>query len=106
MLKLLPPDNGDAVVINAFSMGVLHRAVPTMVRLCLVPACVPRTLAWEAVGGWRDTSELLRIKHPSGEVGAELGRNRGDECARHADRVEADGRLGLVTAFTPCRCCI
>jgi len=72
-----PSDDADAdIVINAFSMGTLHRAVPMTVGLCLgVAACVPRTLAWDIVGDRRcDASELLRIRHPSGvvEVGAEL----------------------------------
>jgi hypothetical protein len=79
VLNPAPRDDDDAdIVINALSMGVLHRAVPMTVGLCLgVAACVPHTLAWEAVGGGRrDTNELLRIRHPSGvvEVGAELGR--------------------------------
>jgi 2-methylaconitate cis-trans-isomerase PrpF len=78
VLGLPPPHDADAdVVVNAFSMGTLHRAVPMTVGLCLgVAACVPHTLAWDAVGGRpRGSSELLRIKHPSGvvEVGAELG---------------------------------
>lgn len=73
-----PPDDAEAdVVINAFSMGVLHRAVPMTVGLCLgVAARVPHTLAWDAVRALRrDASELLCIRHPSGvvEVGAELG---------------------------------
>lgn len=74
-----PPSDGGAdadIVINAFSMGTLHRAVPMTVGLCLgVAACVPRTLAWDIVGDRRrDANELLRIRHPSGvvEVGAEL----------------------------------
>ncbi|KAF8501539.1 PrpF protein [Russula emetica] len=79
VLKPSPRDDADAdIVINAFSMGVLHRAVPMTVGLCLgVAACVPHTLAWEALGGRRDTNELLRIRHPSGvvEVGAELGKS-------------------------------
>jgi 2-methylaconitate cis-trans-isomerase PrpF len=74
-------DESEAdIAVNAFSMGVLHRAVPMTVGLCLgVAACVPHTLAWEeAVGGagrWGGAGELLRIRHPSGvvEVGAELG---------------------------------
>jgi 2-methylaconitate cis-trans-isomerase PrpF len=78
VLKPPPRDDADAdVVINAFSMGVLHRAVPMTVGLCLgVAACVPHTLAWEVLDGRRDANELLRIRHPSGvvEVGAELGR--------------------------------
>ncbi|KAI0255058.1 DUF453 domain-containing protein [Lactifluus subvellereus] len=77
VLKPSPLDDADAdIVIDAFSMGVLHRAVPMTVGLCLgVAACVPRTLAWDAVGGRRDAGKLLRIRHPSGvvEVGAELG---------------------------------
>jgi 2-methylaconitate cis-trans-isomerase PrpF len=73
-----PPDDADAdIVVNAFSMGVLHRAVPMTVGLCLgVAARVPHTLAWDAVRALRrDVSELLCIRHPSGvvEVGAELG---------------------------------
>jgi len=73
------PSTGDAdadIVINAFSMGTLHRAVPMTVGLCLgVAACVPHTLAWDIVRDRRyDASELLRIRHPGGvvEVGAEL----------------------------------
>jgi 2-methylaconitate cis-trans-isomerase PrpF len=74
------PDDADAdIVINAFSMGVLHRAVPMTVGLCLgVAACVPHTLAWDSVRGrGRNMGELLRIRHPGGvvEVGAELGSN-------------------------------
>ena len=79
VLNPAPRDDNDAdIVINAFSMGVLHRAVPMTVGLCLgVAACVPHTLAWEALGGRRDINELLRIRHPSGvvEVGAELGKS-------------------------------
>ena len=84
-------DDADAdIVVNAFSMGVLHRAVPMTVGLCLgVASCVPHTLAWEeAVGGagrrQRGAGELLRIRHPSGvvEVGAELGRSGEVRSAR------------------------
>lgn len=72
-----PSDDADAdIVINAFSMGTLHRAVPMTVGLCLgVAARVPRTLAWDIVGDrCGDASELLRIRHLGGvvEVGAEL----------------------------------
>jgi hypothetical protein len=55
-------NNNDDIVINAFSMGVLHCTVPMTVGLCLsVAACVSHTLAWEALGGRCDTNELLRI---------------------------------------------
>ena len=89
-----PADDDDVdIVVHAFSMGVLHRAVPMTVGLCLgVAACVPRTLAWEAVAGGGagrrgeagGEPELLRIRHPSGvvEVGAELGRSGEVRSAR------------------------
>ena len=106
VLKPASLEDGDAdIVVNAFSMGVLHRAVPMTVGLCLgVAACVPRTLAWEAVrGGQHDTSELLRIRHPSGvvEVGAGLVAERGGVMvARGKGRFEggAAGQGGVVVA--------
>ncbi|KAF8271143.1 DUF453 domain-containing protein [Lactarius quietus] len=72
-------DDAEAdIVINAFSMGVLHRAVPMTVGLCLgVAARVSHTLAWDILGRRRssNTGDLVHIRHPSGvvEVGAELG---------------------------------
>lgn len=100
VLNPAPRDDNDAdIVINAFSMGVLHRAVPMTVGLCLgVAACVPHTLAWEAVGGGRrDTKELLRIRHPSGvvEVGAELG-NSGEVKSARVMRTGRRLMKGLV----------
>jgi len=79
VLSPAPADDAEAdIVINAFSMGVLHRAVPMTVGLCLgVAARVPHTLAWDALGsrGSRNAGDLVRIRHPGGvvEVGAELG---------------------------------
>jgi 2-methylaconitate cis-trans-isomerase PrpF len=79
VLSPAPTDDADAdVVINAFSMGVLHRAVPMTVGLCLgVAARVPHTLAWDALRSRssRITGDLVRIRHPGGvvEVGSELG---------------------------------
>lgn len=79
VLSPAPADDAEAdIVINAFSMGVLHRAVPMTVGLCLgVAARVPHTLAWDALRYRRsgNTGDLVRIRHPGGvvEVGAELG---------------------------------
>ena len=73
-----PADDAEAdIVINAFSMGVLHRAVPMTVGLCLgVAARVPHTLAWDTLKSRsdRNTGDLVRIRHPGGvvEVGSEL----------------------------------
>ncbi|THH12453.1 hypothetical protein EW146_g7679 [Bondarzewia mesenterica] len=74
-------DDADAdVVIRALSMGVLHKAVPMTVGLCLgVAARVPGTVAWEIVERSRERrgvqGNMLSIKHPSGivDVGAEFG---------------------------------
>ncbi|KAJ7155485.1 PrpF protein [Mycena crocata] len=83
---LSAPDNSELaqgvdVVVHALSMGVLHRAVPMTVGLCLgVAASVRGTLAWEivqqsrAASGKPSDEEMVRIKHPSGnvDVGAEF----------------------------------
>lgn len=66
------------VDIHALSMGVLHRAVPMTVGLCLgVSSGVKGTLAWEILerrrsAGEHDNGPLLKMRHPSGvvEVGA------------------------------------
>lgn len=67
------------IVVHALSMGVLHKAVPMTVGLCLgVAARIPRTVAWKIVEqsrpGGACSSALLKIRHPSGvvDVGAEL----------------------------------
>ncbi|KAG2071180.1 DUF453-domain-containing protein [Suillus decipiens] len=78
---LSPSCNTDHDIgIHAFSMGVLHKAVPMTVGLCLgVAAKVKGTLAWDFTRsmcfGKVEESEFVRIKHPSGivEVGADFG---------------------------------
>lgn len=67
------------IVVHALSMGVLHKAVPMTVGLCLgVAARIPGTVAWEILEqsrpGGACSSGLLKIRHPSGvvDVGAEL----------------------------------
>jgi 2-methylaconitate cis-trans-isomerase PrpF len=73
-------DTDHDIGIHAFSMGVLHKAVPMTVGLCLgVAAKVKGTLAWDLTESMRvgkvEESEFIRIKHPSGivEVGADFG---------------------------------
>ncbi|PIL35480.1 hypothetical protein GSI_02208 [Ganoderma sinense ZZ0214-1] len=79
-----PAANDDAdVVIHAFSMGVLHKAVPMTVGLCLgVAAGVEGTIAHAIAararaqrGSAQDDSGLVRIRHPGGtvNVGAKFG---------------------------------
>ncbi|KAK0212098.1 PrpF protein [Desarmillaria ectypa] len=67
------------VVAHALSMGVLHKAVPMTVGLCLgVAASIPGTIAWDIVSEARKIRQgdgkLVRIRHPSGtvDVGAEI----------------------------------
>ncbi|KAG2141138.1 PrpF protein [Suillus bovinus] len=73
-------DQDHDIGIHAFSMGVLHKAVPMTVGLCLgVAAKVEGTLAWDLTESMRlgkvKQGEFIRIKHPSGivEVGADFG---------------------------------
>lgn len=81
---LSPPSLSDPdvdIFVHALSMGVLHKAVPMTVGLCLgVAAGVEGSLAWKIVKHSRATrgesgNNLVRIKHPSGvvDVGAEFG---------------------------------
>ena len=74
-------DHGTDIVIHAFSMGVLHKAVPMTVGLCLgVAAGVEGTLAHDILTRARsarnaEPSDLIRIRHPGGtvDVGAKFG---------------------------------
>nr|VWP01287.1 N/A [Ganoderma boninense] len=75
-------DDAD-IVIHAFSMGVLHKAVPMTVGLCLgVAAGVQGTIAHEIATKSRARgvpaqadSDLVRMRHPGGtvDVGARFG---------------------------------
>ncbi|KAJ7634081.1 PrpF protein [Mycena polygramma] len=100
---LSAPDKADLaqgvdIVVHALSMGVLHRAVPMTVGLCVgVAANVHDTLAWEVVQQARSASGkphdgMMRIKHPSGfvDVGAEFAE---DGTAKSAKVVRTGRRL-------------
>ncbi|KAI0749648.1 PrpF protein [Daedaleopsis nitida] len=73
-------DEGVDIDVHAFSMGVMHKAVPMTVGLCLgVAAGVEGTLAHSIVRCTRRTKavtqdELVRIRHPGGtvDVGAQF----------------------------------
>jgi 2-methylaconitate cis-trans-isomerase PrpF len=90
---------GVDIIVHALSMGVLHRAVPMTVGLCLgVAANVKGTLGWEIVQQARAASgkphgeTMVRIKHLGGlvDVGAELS---GDGTAKSAKVVRTGRRL-------------
>lgn len=83
------PESSDEetdIVIRAFSMGVLHKAVPMTVGLCLgVASGVEGTIAWDIVKKVRETrgkegtgKELVTIRHPGGtvDVGASFDEKR------------------------------
>jgi 2-methylaconitate cis-trans-isomerase PrpF len=83
---LNPPSlsNPDVdIFVHALSMGVLHKAVPMTVVLCLgVAARLKGTLAWEILERSRasrikDAADLITIGHPSGrvDVGTEFEEN-------------------------------
>ncbi|TFK68471.1 DUF453-domain-containing protein [Pluteus cervinus] len=95
----LADGRGDSVdiVVHALSMGVLHKAVPMTVGLCLgVAANVQGTLPWQIVtevrrlreqndaGSSAGTSELVKIRHPGGvvDVGAEFAEDGTVKSAR------------------------
>ncbi|KAI0719389.1 PrpF protein [Cerioporus squamosus] len=91
-------DAGVDIVIHAFSMGVLHKAVPMTVGLCLgVAANVKGTLAHDIVSRvWATRNaprgELVRIRHPGGtvDVGAKFDE---DDTVLNAQVVRTGRRL-------------
>ena len=84
------------IVIHALSMGVLHKAVPMTVGLCLgvaasIKGSIARDIMRKSSGslGTSDTG-LVRIRHPGGlvDVGAEFG----DEGEVKSAKVVRTGR--------------
>ncbi|KAG6897946.1 hypothetical protein C0992_008694 [Termitomyces sp. T32_za158] len=65
------------IVIYALSMGVLHKAVPMTVGLCVgVASNVRDSLAWEICQeSNKSKAGMVRLRHPGGvvDVGAEFG---------------------------------
>jgi 2-methylaconitate cis-trans-isomerase PrpF len=88
-----PPSSSDPdvdVFVHTLSMGVLHRAVPMTVGLCLgVAAGIKDSLAWEIVKTSKELrgyseNDTIKIKHPSGivEVGSEFDESRNVNMAK------------------------
>ena len=82
-------ENKVDVVVHALSMGVLHKAVPMTLGLCLgVAAKVEGTIVWHIVQRARQKSGsdngLVRIRHPGGtvDVGAVVSVDGKVECAQ------------------------
>ena len=82
-------ENRVDIVVHALSMGVLHKAVPMTLGLCLgVAAKVEGTIAWHIVQKARQKSgsnnDLVRIRHPGGtvDVGAVMNADGKAECAQ------------------------
>lgn len=83
--NLQASEAGVDIAIHAFSMGVMHKAVPMTVGLCLgVAAGVPGTLAsliaiqsGASRGVTPSRGEMVKIRHPGGdvEVGAHFDAN-------------------------------
>lgn len=74
---LSPPNSGVDIVVHAFSMGVIHKACPATLALCLgVASRIRGSLAWDLVPPSQKTgqSSLVSLGHPSGvlTVGANI----------------------------------
>ena len=73
--------NTDAdIEVHAFSMGVLHKACPATLALCLgVASKIEGSLAWDLVSSsqTKGPDSLISLKHPSGvlTVGASVDAN-------------------------------
>jgi len=76
-----PPPNVDAdIEVHAFSMGVVHKACPATLALCLgVASKIKGSLAWVLASSSRkkDPDSLVNLKHPGGvlTVGASIDAN-------------------------------
>ena len=78
---LSPPPNSDVdIEVHAFSMGVVHKACPATLALCLgVASKIKGSLAWDLVPSsqTRNPDSLVNLRHPSGDltVGASIDAN-------------------------------
>jgi 2-methylaconitate cis-trans-isomerase PrpF len=80
ILSLPPPNTDVDIEAHAFSMGVLHKACPATLALCLgVASKIKDSLAWDLVhpSRTRDPDSLVNLRHPSGvlTVGASIDAN-------------------------------
>ncbi|KAL1704600.1 PrpF protein [Schizophyllum commune] len=90
MLSLPKPEDDADIVVHALSMGVLHKAVPMTLGLCLgVAANVEGTIAHRIAqqareGQKREDGGLVRLRHPGGtvDVGAEFAEDGSVKSAR------------------------
>lgn len=85
-----PPHSGIDIGVHAFSMGVIHKACPATVALCLgVASKIKGSLAWDLVPSSqiRDPDSNVNLRHPSGDmmVGAKVNAN-GEVLAARAVR--------------------
>ena len=87
---------GVNIVIYALSMGILHKAVPMTVGLCVgVASKIKGTIAWDIVQNQSNSvngMDFVRLRHPGGlvDVGAEFDN---DGLVRSAKVVRTGRRL-------------
>ena len=72
-----PPDSDVDIGVHAFSMGVIHKACPATLALCLgVASKIKGSLAWDLVlpSQSGNPGSLVNLRHPSGDltVGASI----------------------------------
>ncbi|PPQ91262.1 hypothetical protein CVT25_006379 [Psilocybe cyanescens] len=76
------------IIVHSLSMGVLHKAIPMTVGLCLgVSAKIEGTNAWNIIHGTPSNNgdlDTIRIRHPGGlvDVGADFGSDGTVKSAR------------------------
>ncbi len=94
--------NNVHIVVHALSMGVLHKAVPMTVGLCLgvaskIEGTIPWTVIRRTVTGTGTDSEFVRLQHPSGvvDVGARLD-ERGNVTSANVIRTGRKLMKGVV----------
>ncbi|KAI5889697.1 DUF453-domain-containing protein [Schizophyllum commune H4-8] len=92
MLSLPDPEDDADIVVHALSMGVLHKAVPMALGLCLgvaanVEGTIAHRIAQQARAGEKREFQdegLVKIRHPGGtmDVGAEFAEDGSVKSAR------------------------
>lgn len=99
MLSLPEPEDDADIVVHALSMGVLHKAVPMTLGLCLgvaanVEGTIAHSIAQQARAGQRREFQdggLVRIRHPGGTV--DVGAEFADDGYVKSARVVRTGRI-------------
>ncbi|KIY51542.1 DUF453-domain-containing protein [Fistulina hepatica ATCC 64428] len=94
ILDVPVPTDEAHISVYALSMGVLHKAVPMTLGLCLgVSANIPGTIPWEiARARGHERGQLVNLRHPGGIVQVGSDSSAGDDLKPSLARVTRTGR--------------